>query len=258
VNKVDSILDLIFGQYQIFLLVMIRASGIFIFSPFFSSQNIPNTMKIGLTFSISLLITSILPVVPTLSNETLVLIISKELMVGIIIGFISYSFFSAFYVMGQIIDMNIGFGMVNVVDPQNKVQVPLMGNFYYILAFLMLLSTNGHHTIISALVDSYNFIPIGSFRYTEITMNLLVDTLAKSFELGFKLSFPIVATIFLTDIVLGIMSKTIPQMNVFVVGMPLKAMLGLLIVFISMPIFYGAINGIFDFIINDIYKFINI
>lgn len=254
----DSILDLIFGQYQIFLLVMIRASGIFIFSPFFSSQNIPNTMKIGLTFSISLLITSILPFVPALSNESLVLIIFKELMVGVIIGFISYSFFSAFYVMGQIIDMNIGFGMVNVVDPQNKVQVPLMGNFYYILAFLMLLSTDGHHTIISALVDSYNFIPIGSFKYTEITMNLLVDTLAKSFELGFKLSFPIVATIFLTDIVLGIMSKTIPQMNVFVVGMPLKAILGLLIVFISMPIFYGAINGIFDFIINDIYKFINI
>ena len=201
----DSILDLIFGQYQIFLLVMIRASGIFIFSPFFSSQNIPNTMKIGLTFSISLLITSILPFVPALSNESLVLIIFKELMVGVIIGFISYSFFSAFYVMGQIIDMNIGFGMVNVVDPQNKVQVPLMGNFYYILAFLMLLSTDGHHTIISALVDSYNFIPIGSFKYTEI-----------------------------------------------------KAILGLLIVFISMPIFYGAINGIFDFIINDIYKFINI
>lgn len=254
----DSIFDLIFGQYQIFLLVMIRTSGIFIFSPFFSSQNIPNTMKVGLTFSISLLITSILPVVPALENTTLVIMIFQELMVGIIIGFISYSFFSAFYVMGQIIDMNIGFGMVNVVDPLNKIQVPIMGNFYYILAFLMLLSTNGHHIIISALVDSYNYIPIGSFKYTEVTMNLLVDTLVKSFEMGFKLSFPIVATIFLTDIVLGIMSKTIPQMNVFVVGMPLKAMLGLLIVLISMPIFYGAINGIFNFIINDIYKFINI
>lgn len=254
----DSILDLIFGQYQIFLLVMIRTSGIFIFSPFFSAQNVPNTMKIGLTFSVSLLMTSILPFVPTLNNETLILLIFKELMVGVIIGFISYSFFTAFYVMGQIIDMNIGFGMVNVVDPQNKVQVPLMGNFYHIFAFLMMLSTDGHHIIISALVDSYNFIPIGSFKYTEVTMNLLVDTLAKAFEMGFKLSFPIVATIFLTDIVLGIMSKTIPQMNVFVVGMPLKAMLGLLIVFMSMPIFYGTISKIFEFIISDIYKFINI
>lgn len=254
----DAIVDLIFGQYQLFLLVMVRTSGIFIFSPFFSSQNIPNTMKIGLSFSVSLLITSVLPVVPDLTNEILLMLIFKELIVGLIIGFISYSFFSAFYVMGQIIDMKIGFGMVNVIDPQNKVQVPLMGNFYYILAFLMLLSVDGHHSIISALVDSYNFIPMGSFKYTEGTMNLLVDTLAKSFEIGFKLSSPIAAIIFLTDIVLGIMSKTIPQMNVFVVGMPLKVIVGLLIVLISMPIFYSAVNGIFNLITNDIYKFINI
>lgn len=254
----DEIVDLIFGQYQIFLLVMVRTSGIFIFSPFFSSQNIPNIMKIGLSFSVSLLITAILPSVPSLSNEILVIIIFKELMVGLIIGFISYTFFSAFYVMGQIIDMKIGFGMVNVVDPQNKVQVPLMGNFYYILAFLLLLASDGHHIIISGLVESYKFIPIGSFKYTEETVSLLVNTLSKSFEIGFKLSSPIIAIIFLTDIVLGIMSKTIPQMNVFVVGMPLKVLVGLLIILVSMPIFYSAVNGIFDLIINDIYKFINI
>lgn len=251
-----EIIELIFSQYQLFLLVMVRTSGIFIFSPFFSSQNIPNIMKIGLSFSVSLLISSVLPFPEDLTNEVLVLLIFKELMVGIIIGFISYAFFSAFYVMGQIIDMKIGFGMVNVVDPQNRTQVPLMGNFYYILSFLILLSINGHHSVISALVDSYTFIPIGSFKYTGDTMSLLTNTLVKSFEIGFKLSTPIVAIIFLTDIVLGIMSKTIPQMNVFVVGMPLKVIIGLLIILISMPVFFSAINGIFELIINDIYRFI--
>lgn len=254
----DGILDLIFGEYQLFLLVMVRTSGIFIFSPFFSAQNIPNIMKVGLTFSVSLLITAALPFTPNLANEVLVLIIFKELMVGLIIGFISYIFFTAFYVMGQIIDMKIGFGMVNVVDPQNKVQVPLMGNFYYILAFLLLLSFDGHHIILSSLLDSYNYISIGSFKYTKETMDLLVGALSKSFEIGFKLSSPIVAIIFLTDIVLGVISKTIPQMNVFVVGMPLKVLVGLLIILISMPIFYGAVNGIFDLFINDIYRFMNI
>lgn len=251
-----EIIELIFSQYQLFLLVMVRTSGIFIFSPFFSSQNIPNIMKIGLSFSISLLISSVLPFSEDFTNEVLVLLIFKELMVGIIIGFISYAFFSSFYVMGQIIDMKIGFGMVNVVDPQNRTQVPLMGNFYYILSFLILLSINGHHSIISALVDSYTFLPIGSFKYTGDTMSILINTLVKSFEIGFKLSTPIVAIIFLTDIVLGIMSKTIPQMNVFVVGMPLKVIIGLLIILISMPVFFSAINGIFDLIINDIYRFI--
>ncbi|WP_353095294.1 flagellar biosynthetic protein FliR [Tissierella praeacuta] len=252
----DSIINLIFSQYQLFLLVMVRTSGIFIFSPFFSSQNIPNIMKIGLSFSISILIASVLPTSIDLNNEILVLLIIKELTVGIIIGFISYAFFSTFYVMGQIVDMKIGFGMANVIDPQNRTQVPLMGNFYYILSFLLLLSINGHHYIISALVDSYKFLPIGAFKYTGDTMNIIVNTLSKSFEIGFKLSAPIVAIIFLTDVVLGIISKTIPQMNVFVVGMPLKVLIGLLIILISMPVFFTIINSIFDLMINDIYKFI--
>jgi flagellar biosynthetic protein FliR len=254
----DIILDLLLSKYQLFLFVMVRTSGIFIFSPFFSSQNIPNTMKVGLTFFISLLITSYLPTSSNFANEVLLFIILKELMVGIIIGFISYGFFSTFYVMGQIIDMKIGFGMANVIDPLNKTQVPLMGNFYYILSFLLLMSVNGHHLIISALVNSYDFLPIGSFKYTGDTLNLLINSLAKSFEIGFKLSAPIVAIIFITDIVLGIISKTIPQMNVFVVGMPLKVIIGLLIIIISMPIFFTTVNSILDLIINDIYKFIKI
>lgn len=207
----EGIMDLIFSQYQLFLLVMVRTSGIFIFSPFFSSQNIPNIMKIGLTFSLSLLISTTLSYTVDFTNEMLILILFKELMVGIIIGFISYAFFSTFYVMGQIIDMKIGFGMVNVIDPQNRVQVPLMGNFYYILVFLLMLGINGHHQIILALIDSYKFLPIGSFKYTGDTMNLLINTLVKSFEIGFKLSTPIVAIIFITDIILGIISKPYPK-----------------------------------------------
>lgn len=254
----NEILDLIFNQYEIFILVMIRTSGIFIFSPFFSSQNIPNIMKIGLSLSVSLLITSAMPATKDLSNEILLFLIFKELMIGVIIGFISYIYFTAFYVMGQIIDMKIGFGMANVVDPQNRVQVPLMGNFYYILAFLVMLITNGHHIILLGLFDSYNFLPIGSFKYTGLTMDILVNSLSKTFEIGFKLAAPIVAIIFLTDLVLGIMSKTIPQMNVFVVGMPLKVIIGLAIILVSMPIFFNSINNIFDLIIYDIYQYIKL
>lgn len=253
-----EIIELLFSQYDIFLLVFLRTSGIFIFSPFFSSQNIPNTTKIGFTLTLSLLISLSLPMNIDLRDEVLIIIILKELLVGIIIGFIAYSFFSAFYVMGQIIDMKIGFGMVNVVDPQNRIQVPLMGNFYYILSFLLFMSINGHHTIIKALVDSYSFIPIGGFKYSSDVMSLIVSTIGRSFELGFKLSTPIVAIIFMTDIILGIMSKTIPQMNVFVVGMPLKIIVGLIIILVSMPIFFGAIEGIFNIFSNHIFKFIKL
>lgn len=254
----EGIIDIILDQYQLFLLIFVRVSGIFIFSPFFSSQNVPNVMKIGLSFSLTLLITLSRPISLDLENQILLIIILKELMVGIIIGFISYVYMSAFYVLGQIVDMKIGFGMANVVDPQNKVQVPLMGNFYYILSFLFMLLINGHHKVINALVDSYNYMPIGKLIYNERVIEIIVSGLVKSFEIGFKLSLPVVAIIFLTDIVLGIMAKAIPQMNVFVVGMPLKVFVGLAIIMVTLPIFYNSIIEIFNIIVNDIYKFIKI
>lgn len=252
-----ELIELILNRYELFLLVFVRATGIFIISPFFSSQNIPNTIKIGLAASISIILTIVMPDYVSPEGQ-LIIIIIKELMVGYILGYIAYAFFSAFYVMGQIVDMKIGFGMVNVIDPQNKIQVPLMGNFYYILAFLMMLAFDGHHSIIRALVDSYSFIPINGFNYNEEIVNFLINSLAKSFEIGFKLSTPVVAVIFLTDLVLGIISKTIPQMNVFVVGMPLKVLIGLFLILISMTVFLSVASNIFGIITNDLYHFLKI
>lgn len=250
-----NIFELLLDKYQLFLLVLVRTSGIFLISPFFSSHNIPNTMKIGFSLILSGLITLALDIDMDYAGATFVILIVKELMVGFAIGFISYAFFSTFYVMGQIIDMKIGFGMINVVDPQHRVQVPLMGNFYYILAFLLLLSFDGHHMIINALVDSYKFIPIGKFIIKKKSAFMMIDVLAKSFATGFKLSAPIVIVIFLADLLLGILSRTIPQMNVFVVGMPLKILIGLVIISVSIPIFYSMATGVFNQTVETIYNF---
>ncbi|NLJ99371.1 MAG: flagellar type III secretion system protein FliR [Tissierellia bacterium] len=251
----DGILQTLFGKYEMFLLILVRTSGIFFISPFFSSQNIPNTMKVGFSFIVSILLAVTLDIDLNLLELSFVELIFKELMVGTIIGFISYVFFAAFYVMGQIVDMKIGFGMVNVVDPQHRVQVPIMGNFYYILAFLVLLSINGHHTIIKALIDSYEFLPVGKFVFSKNAADLLINVLSKTFIIGFKLSAPMVAIIFLTDLLLGILARTIPQMNVFVVGMPLKILVGLLLISVSMPIFYSITTGIFNRTVEEIYNF---
>ncbi len=254
----QEILDMIFSQYEIFLIVIVRISGIFVFSPFFSSQNVPSTMKIGLTFTFGFLLTMSLPQGIEIANQSIVLLVLREFMIGLIIGFIASVYLASFYVLGQVIDMKIGFGMANVFDPQNKIQVPLMGNVYYMLAFLFLLMLNGHHIIIEALIDSYNFIPIGEFIYGDDVLSIIVNSIVQAFDIGFKLSFPVVATIFLTDVVLGVMAKAIPQMNVFVVGMPLKVFVGLLVILLTMPIFYVSVSKIFDLIVNDIYHLLKI
>ena len=250
----NYIFEILTNKYQLFLLIFVRVSGIFIFSPLFSSQNVPNPLKLGFSFFVSILLTTTLNVDYLSSIETnYVLLIIKELMLGLIIGYVSYAFFSAFYVLGQIVDMEIGFGMVNVIDPQNKVQVPVMGNFYYILAFLVFLMVNGHHIVIRALIESYELVPIGKFYINEGMTYKLIEILGKTFSLGFRISSPIVVVMLLIDILLGVLSRSMPQMNVFVVGMPLKIIVGLLIIAISIPAFYALTGKVFDGMIEDIY-----
>lgn len=253
----EEILNLLFNQYEIFLLIFVRTTGIFVISPFFGIENTPNLLKIAFSFILSTLLTLSLNVGTTYLETSFFILVFKELIIGLLIGFISYSFFTTFYVMGQIIDMKIGFGMVNVVDPQHRIQVPVMGNFYYILAFLLFMSINGHHSIINGLVDSYDFIPIGNFYPITEDGLFLIDIVSEVFSIGFKLSVPVVVTIFLIDVLLGILARTIPQMNVFVVGLPLKILVGLLIVGISVPVFYKLVPVVFDKAINGIYYFLN-
>lgn len=250
----DSIVDILINKYQLFLIIIVRCSGIFLISPFFSSQNIPTRLKVGFVFFLSITLTSYLQVPIDTIEGPIVVIIFKELMVGLIIGFVSYIFFSTFYVMGQIIDMNIGFGMVNVVDPQNRIQVPVMGNFYYIIAFLLLITYNGHHMIINSLIDSYKYIPIGKFEFNENITYFILDLVSNMFKLGFKLSLPVVLTIFLLDILLGILVRTIPQMNIFVVGLPMKVFLGLIIVLVSIPVFIAVTTNSFNDLAENLQK----
>lgn len=248
----NTFIEVIINKYELFLIVFVRCSGIFLVSPFFSSQNIPNRFKVGLIFFLSIILTSTLQISVSDLEIPMIVLIFKELLVGSIIGFISYIFFSSFYVMGQIVDMNIGFGMINVVDPQNRIQVPLMGNFYYILAFLLLLTIDGHHTIINSIVDSYEFIPIGAFKITENIAYFIINLISKMFILGFRLSMPVFFTIFLLDILLGILVRTIPQMNIFVVGLPLKIFIGIIAILISIPVFNGIVSNSFKELIEDI------
>lgn len=253
----DNIFNILTNRYELFLLVFVRISGIFLFSPLFGSQNIPNIFKLGFSFIFSLLLTLNLGVnYFGQLDENFVILIIKELIIGIMIGYISYVFFSAFYILGQIVDMEIGFGMVNVIDPQNKVQIPVMGNFYYILAFLLFLLINGHHLLIKALVDSYKYIPIGELIISEAIISQLVNILSKTFSLGFKIASPIVIVILLVDILLGVLSRTIPQMNVFVVGMPLKIIVGMLIIVFTLPIFNILSGHIFKDMFKEIYTFL--
>src|SRR5699024_7141617 len=130
----------------------------------------------------------------------------------------------AVQIAGGFIDFQMGFAIANVIDPQTGAQSPLIGQYFYIIALLFLLSINGHHLIIDGIYNSYGFIAIDAFvpLGDESMIMYVIDTFNTMFLIAFQISIPIVGCLFLVDVALGIIARTVPQLNVFVVGLPLK------------------------------------
>jgi flagellar biosynthetic protein FliR len=142
-------------------------------------------------------------------------------------------------VAGSFIDFQIGFALANVIDPLTGTMAPLFGNFKYYLAILLFLSFNAHHFLIKGIMDSYEWVPLSGNLFTQVASGsiseFLVDSFVSMFQIAFQMAAPFVVAIFVMEVVLGIMAKSMPQLNIFVVGIPLKILLGLVVFIILAP-----------------------
>ena len=155
---------MLLNGFDVFLLVLVRMTGLFVIAPIFGRSNVPVYLKIGFSFFLALIVVNTLTVPkPEYFNNIydFAFLVLKEFLVGVTIGYVSFLVFSAIYLAGQLIDMQIGFSMVSVLDPMSNIQVPVTSNFYFIISMLIFLSINGHHLLIKALFNSYNMIPLG-------------------------------------------------------------------------------------------------
>lgn len=240
---------LFLNGFEAFLLIFVRMTGLFIVAPIFGRRNIPSYLKIGFSFFTAVILANTiqLPSPETFDSMLqLALIIAKEFIVGITIGFIAYLAFTAIYVAGEIIDMQIGFGVVNVMDPISNIQVPITSNVYFILSMLVYIAVNGHHALIKALFDSYTVVPLGMAVFSApAAAENLMGIFGSIFAIGFKIAAPVIAAILITDIALGTISRMVPQLNVFVIGMPLKILVGIVILMVTIPMFLYVLEGLF-------------
>ena len=239
---------LVIEAVQIFIIVFVRMTGMFVVSPVFGRRNLPTYYKIGFSFFLALIITSSNSIALPETNGAILefaFIIIKEFVVGISIGFIPYLMFSCIYFAGQIIDMKIGFSMVSVMDPVSNIQIPVTSNFYFMMCMIVFITLNAHHSIIRAVFTSYEIIPVGHFAISEQVMQNILRLFSDIFVTGFRIAAPIVFTIMLTDMALGIIAKAMPQMNVFIVGMPLKILVGLMIIIVTLPVLFIILRELF-------------
>ncbi len=224
-------------------------TGLFVVAPIFGRRNIPTYFKIGFAFFTALILVNTTAVQTVEYDDNLIgyaLLVSKEFLIGLSMGYVAYLTYNAIYIAGEIIDMQIGFGVVNVLDPVSNIQVPVTSNLYFIISMLLFLSMNGHHMLIKALFDSFAELPPGDavFR-AEISDNIL-GIFGTVLSTGVRIAAPVVATVLILDVALGTISKMVPQMNIFVIGMPLKIIIGLIIIVITMPMFITIIQSVFE------------
>lgn len=235
-----------------FLLILCRITAFFVSSPVFSSRGVPNIFKVGIAFFISIiayLLFGVGKIVPP--DGTYILLIIREVMIGLLIGFVAQMFFSIVQIAGSFIDMQIGFGIANVIDPLTGMSSPVTGNFKYIFVVLLFLGMNGHHYFIDGIMQSFEWMPIdqNNFfkRIADGTIHeFVLTTFVQSFTIAFQVAAPLIVALFLTDTALGFLARTAPQFNVFAIGIPFKLLIGLAVLLLLVPSFIYVMQSVFE------------
>ncbi|NCO66345.1 MAG: hypothetical protein COW32_01750 [Candidatus Aquicultor secundus] len=225
-----------------FLLILTRVSGVFFLAPVLGSRNIPTQVKIGLALMTSIALFPFIPspqIDKSIDMINFTLLIAKELSVGAVIGFTANLVFMGFLLAGQIIDFQMGFSMVNVVDPLSNLSVSIMGQFNNLLAVLIFLAINGHYYLLTALAKSFEIVPLTTFAITPGVTENFLGMIVNMFIIGLKVGGPAIGVLFMTDLAMGLVSRAVPQINIFIVGMPLKIAIGFATV-IAMLAFFSA------------------
>lgn len=235
--------------FPAFLLILVRISSFFVTLPFFSYRNIPAQLKIGLSIFISWIMFFQGDWPQLALDSTFFLLLLKEALVGLTVGLIAMILLYAIQVAGGFIDYKMGFLIANVIDPQTGAQSPLTGSYLYTFALLFLLATNGHHLLLDGVFYSYQFIPMDKLFLpfgNEAVMWHALTTFSKMFLIAFQMAMPIVGSLFLVDVALGMVSRAVPQINVFVVGLPLKIFVGFAILFLVMAPFFFVVDKLIE------------
>lgn len=240
-------LSISMGQMELWLSAMfwpfVRMLALFMTAPVLSHRAIPARVKIGLALTVAIVVApaSAEPAQGIFSAAAPLLLIQQTL-VGIMLGFAVKVVFAAVDLAGNVIGLQMGLSFASFIDPVNSNQTPLVGSFLNLLATLVFLSLDGHLTLIAATTRSFEVAPVSALFFTGIGWERLVALGTGMFQLGLQLSLPVLATMLVINLTLGVMSRAAPQLNLFSVGFPLTALTGVVLFAVFLPNLITAIS----------------
>lgn len=221
------------------LLILGRVAGIFMSAPVLSSTRIPVQMKVGLAVMVALILRPVVGGLETgLPGAVLpfAALAVRETLIGVTIGFIASLIFSAVQMAGELGDMQAGFAFAGMLDPRTGERTSVIGQVHMLMAWLIFLGVNGHHVLLNGVAESFRAMPLGAAAAKAGLVDGLMVLASRVFAVALQIGAPVVGAVLLADLALGMLSRTVPQMNVFVVGFPIKMVLGLTVLMLALPL----------------------
>lgn len=240
-----------------FFMILLRVGALFSFAPVFSSPSLPAVVKssmiLAFSFCLAMGVGISAPVPQTVG--VLLAVSAREIMLGMLLGFTSNLIFVAVQLSGQLIGMDMGLGIVSVMDPQFEAQVSIISQFQVMAALIIFLSVGGHLKLIEVFASNLAAIPPGRLMVSGSVVESLISLTGEVFKVGLRLTAPIMAALFAANVVLGIFARSVPQMNMLILGFPLKILTGFTLLGLSLPyvskvliqqfsITFDALNGL--------------
>ncbi len=230
-------------QIQSLLFIFARVTSFIVIVPGFSHKSFPNTAKVFLGLTISLLVYTTLPVTPVYSEIILfMLALFRETLIGLAMGFSAKLIFAGIEMAGTLIDFQVGYSIGAVYDPNSGVNSSYYGRLFYWMGIMVFFLLDLHHLLIKSLMNSFNVMAPGELGFGNFHLEGLLYMFSYSFKIAFSIAAPMIVVLLVTDIVMGLISRTVPQINVFMLGMPLKALLGMIIFFLLVTSFMTHIG----------------
>ncbi len=233
-------------QIERFIFVFLRVGAIVTTMPVFGSGPAPVRVKSGLSLMIAFLMLPFVDIpAPPQELPLLILGMAGEVMIGAIIGFAGRLIFAGVQLSGQLVGFQVGFAIVNVFDPVTSSQVSITAQLQYLFAVLLFLAIDGHHVFLTAIADSYRIVlPLG-FGFSGGLAQEIAGMVKDIFVIGIKAGAPPVVALLMIDIGFGLIARTVPQMNILIVGFPVKIAVGLICMGLALPLVARLMGSIF-------------
>lgn len=223
----------------------LRILALFSSAPVLSHRSIPRTARIGLAFLVALLVAPTLPAGPAVPpfSAAGVLLVVQQVVIGVAVGLVMQAAFAAVDVAGELIGLQMGLSFASFVDAQNADVVPIVASFLSLTLTLVFLAVDGHLLLLAALVDTFHAFPVAAGApFSPLDAAAIARAGRELFATGLTLALPVVAAMLLTNLALGVLTRTAPQLNIFAVGFPVTLLVGLGMLALSLPFLVPAME----------------